>query len=133
MSNLVDSSAWIEYFRGNPKYSFINELINTNAVCTNDIVLTELLPSIIYKKEHRLAELLNFLKKYNLAVNWQEVRDIQLLNLKHGNNNIGISDIVIAQNCMQNELRIITNDKHFEVMAKYIPLKIQGAINGNDN
>ena len=124
MSNLVDSSAWIEYFRGNPKYSFINELINTNAVCINDIILTELLPSIIHKKEHRLAELLTYVKKYDLTVDWQEIRNIQLLNLGQGNNNVGISDIVIAQNCMQNELKIIANDKHFEVMAGYIPLKI---------
>jgi len=124
MSNLVDSSAWIEYFRGNPKYSFINELINTNAVCINDIILTELLPSIIHKKEHRLAELLTCVKKYDLTVDWQEIRNIQLLNLGQGNNNVGISDIVIAQNCMQNELKIIANDKHFEVMAGYIPLKI---------
>ena len=124
MNNLVDSSAWIEYFRGNPKYSFINELINTNAVCINDIILTELLPSIIHKKEHRLAELLTCVKKYDLTVDWQEIRNIQLLNLGQGNNNVGISDIVIAQNCMQNELKIIANDKHFEVMAGYIPLKI---------
>ena len=126
MINLVDSSAWIEYFRGNQKYSFIKELINTNAVCTNDIVLTELLPSIIHKKEDKLAELLTCVKKYELTIDWQEIRDIQLLNLRHGSNNVGIPDIVIAQNCMQNELKIITNDKHFEVMAGYIPLKVQG-------
>jgi len=126
MINLVDASAWIEYFRGNQKYSFIKELINTNAVCTNDIVLTELLPSIIHKKEDKLAELLTCVKKYELTIDWQEIRDIQLLNLRHGSNNVGIPDIVIAQNCMQNELKIITNDKHFEVMAGYIPLKVQG-------
>jgi len=51
---------------------------------------------------------------------------MQILNLKHGNNNIGISDIIIAQNCMQNELKIIPHDKHFEAMAKYIPLEIYG-------
>ena len=123
MNNLVDSSAWIEYFRGNQKYSFISELINGNMICINDIILTELLPAIIHKKERRLEKLLNCVKKYSLTINWQEIRDIQLLNIKHGNNNIGISDVLIAQNCMQNELRIIARDKHFEVMAQYIPLK----------
>jgi hypothetical protein len=123
MINLVDSSAWIEYFRGNPKYLFINELININAVCTNDLILAELLPSIIHKKEHRLAELLTRVKNFVLAVDWQEIREIQLLNLKHGNNNVGISDIVIAQSCMQNELKIIAHDRHFEAMAGYTSLK----------
>ena len=124
MNNLVDSSAWIEYFRGNPKYSYITELININAVCTNDVILTELLPSIVYRAEHKLAELLSCVKKYTLAVDWQEVRDIQLLNLKHGNTKIGISDIVIAQNCIQNVLKLITHDRHFEAMTKYTPLEV---------
>jgi predicted nucleic acid-binding protein len=63
-------------------------------------------------------------KKYVLFIDWQEIRNIQLLNLQHGNNNIGISDIIIAQNCIQNELKIIAHDNHFKAMAKYIPLEI---------
>jgi predicted nucleic acid-binding protein len=124
MNSLVDSSAWIEYFKGNHKYSFIRDLIEANVICTNDIILTELLPSIVYKKENKLAELLNCVKNYMLIIDWQEIRNIQLLNLKHGNNNIGISDIIIAQNCIQNKLNIIIHDKHFEAMAKYIPLEV---------
>ncbi|MDR0684476.1 MAG: PIN domain-containing protein [Spirochaetaceae bacterium] len=122
--NLVDSSVWIEYFKGNRMYSFITDLIYTNAICTNDIILTELLPSIIHKKENELADLLNSLRKNILIIDWQEIRNIQILNLKHGNNNVGISDIIIAQNCIQNELKLITNDKHFWIMTKYIPLKL---------
>jgi len=97
---LIDSSTWIEYFKGNKDYSFLNSLIMDNAICTNDIILTELLPSIIFKKEHKLAELLNEIKKYALAIDWEEIRSLQLLNIKHGNNHIGISDIIIAQNCI---------------------------------
>ena len=122
--NLVDSSVWIEYFKGNRMYSFITDLIYTNAICTNDIILTELLPSIIHKRENELADLLNSLRKNILIIDWQEIRNIQILNLKHGNNNVGISDIIIAQNCIQNGLKLITNDKHFRIMTKYIPLKL---------
>ena len=122
--NLIDSSVWIEYFKGNRMYSFITDLIYTNAICTNDIILTELLPSIIHKRENELANLLNNLRKNVLIIDWQEIRNIQILNLKHGNNNVGISDIIIAQNCIQNELKLITNDKHFGIMTKYIPLKL---------
>jgi predicted nucleic acid-binding protein len=122
--NIIDSSAWIEYFKGNEEYSFIKELIFNNALCINDIILTELLPSIIHKKENKLVDLLNGLRKKILLIDWQEIQSIQILNLRHGNNNIGISDIIIAQNCMQNNLKIITKDKHFKAMAKYTPLKI---------
>ena len=124
MNNIIDSSAWIEYFKGNPQYIFIKDLIYNNAICTNDIILTELLPSIIHRKEHDLAELLNKITKYTLRINWQEIIDMQIQNLKKGNNNIGISDLIIVQNCMQNKLKLITNDNHFAAMAKYIQLEI---------
>jgi predicted nucleic acid-binding protein len=124
MNCFIDSSAWIEYFRGNRKYSFIDHLIETNAICTNEIVLAELLPSIIHRKERNLAALLNQIQKYSLFIDWQEIRNIQLYNLNHRNNNIGITDIIIAQNCMQNGLKIVAHDKHFAAMAKYIPLEI---------
>jgi len=126
MNVLVDSSVWIEYFKGAKKYLFINDLIDRNVICTNDIILTELLPSIMHKKEHKLAELLNYINKYTLNIDWQEIRSIQVLNIKHGNNNIGISDIIIAQNGIQNDLEIVVHDKHFAAMARYIPLKIYG-------
>jgi predicted nucleic acid-binding protein len=123
-NNIIDSSAWIEYFRGNRDYYFITDLIYNNAICTNDIILTELLPSIIHKKENKLAELLTSVNKYALTIDWEGIRNMQILNLERGNNNVGISDIIIAQNCIQNNLNLITNDKHFKTMSKYIPLKI---------
>ena len=123
-STIIDSSAWIEYFKGNQKYYFMKNLIYNNAIYTNDIILTELLPSILQKKENELAVLLNSITKFELSIKWQEIRDMQLLNLRHGNNNIGISDLIIVQNCLQNNLKLITNDKHFITMAKYIPLEI---------
>jgi predicted nucleic acid-binding protein len=111
-------------FQGKRKYHFIRDLIYNNAICTNDIILAELLPSIIHRKETNLAELLDSVTKYTLSIDWQEIRNIQILNLKHGNNNMGISDIIIVQNCIQNNLRLVSNDKHFATMAKYIPLEL---------
>jgi predicted nucleic acid-binding protein len=122
--NIIDSSAWIEFFKGNEEYSFIKELIYTNSLCTNDIILTELLPSIIHRGENKLADLLNSLRKKVLIIDWQEIQNIQLLNLRHGNNHAGISDIIIAQNCMQHNLKILAKDTHFTAMAQYIPLEI---------
>ena len=125
MNNIIiDSSAWIEYFKGNLKYYFIIDLINNNTICTNDIILAELLPAIIHKKENNLAGLLGNITKYSLLINWQEIINMQILNLNHGNNKIGLSDIIIVQNCLQNNLKLITEDKHYIAMAKYIPLEI---------
>jgi predicted nucleic acid-binding protein len=122
---IADTSAWIDYFRGNADCAFMKDLIYSNSLCTNDLILAELLPSILHRGENKLAELMNSLKKSILSIDWQEVQRIQILNLRHGNNHVGLSDIIIAQNCMQNDLKLITSDKHFAAMAKYISLEIR--------
>jgi predicted nucleic acid-binding protein len=121
---LIDSSAWIEYFRGNKNFLFINDLILSNTLCTNELILTELLPFILHKKELDLAELLNSIKKCELSINWEELQYFQLENIKRGNNNIGIPDLVIAQNCIQNKCGLLSCDKHFKEMAKFLSLEI---------
>jgi predicted nucleic acid-binding protein len=121
---LIDSSAWIEFFRGNKSYQFIKLLIYNDMACTNDLILTELLPSIRQRREAHLEELLNSITKYAVRIDWQELQDFQLLNFKHGYNNIGITDLIITQNCLQNNLKILSEDKHFKEMAEYLPLKM---------
>jgi predicted nucleic acid-binding protein len=117
---IIDSSAWIEFFKGNPDFLFIRDLIYANSICTNELILTELMPSIIHRNEQHLAIILNRMKKYDLRIDWPEIRQFQVLNIKKGNNNIGISDLIIVQNCIQNNLKLIHNDKHFNAMAQYI-------------
>jgi predicted nucleic acid-binding protein len=123
-NNIIDSSAWIEYFKGNREFLFITDLIYNNSICINDIILTELLPSIIHKNERHLADIINNVKKYDLIIDWDEIRRFQLLNIKKGNNNIGISDLIIVQNCIQNNLKLIHYDKHFTAMSKYIKFEV---------
>ncbi|MDR0617217.1 MAG: PIN domain-containing protein [Endomicrobium sp.] len=55
---LIDSSVWIEYFRGSENFLFVNDLIISNVLCTNELILTELSPFILYKKEAALNDLL---------------------------------------------------------------------------
>jgi predicted nucleic acid-binding protein len=121
---LVDSSAWIEYFKGNNHFSFINDFIRANTICTNDVILTELIPSMIQKKENKLIDLMNSIYCFEIDINWQELQNYQLQNFQHGNNNVPITDLIIAQNCIEHNLTIITQDKHFSLMAKYLPITL---------
>jgi predicted nucleic acid-binding protein len=121
---LIDSSVWISYFKSRDEFSFIDELIDDYKICINNIILTELLPSIMHKKEFLLANLLRSLTKYNMNINWQELQNYQLLNIKNGNNKVPITDILIVQNCIQNNLTLLTQDKHFLLMKNYLPLQI---------
>jgi hypothetical protein len=101
---LVDSFVWISYFKSRDEFSFIDGLIDDYRICINDVILTELLPSIIHQKEFLLANLLKSINKYDMNINWQEVQHYQLLNIKNGNNKVPITDILIAQNCIRNDL-----------------------------
>ena len=47
---------------------------------------------------------------------WEEIRDYQVSCLKSGSNGIGIADLLIAQNSIQNNVPVYSIDKHFRFM-----------------
>ena len=121
---LVDSSIWIEYFKGNKIVLPLDSLIDLNNICVNDLVLSELLPSINHKKEHRLKELLLTITRIPLVINWNGIIDMQTQNLKNGINKVGISDLIIAQNVIDNDLELYTLDRHFKLMSELHDLRL---------
>ena len=114
---LVDSSVWIEYFKGNKQTVALNKLLDLNNICVNDLILAELLPSINHKKESVLKELLLTITKIPLNINWNTIIYMQTQNLKNGINKVGIADLIIAQNVIDNDLELYTLDRHFELMS----------------
>ena len=115
---LVDSSVWIEYFRGNKNSLVLNELLDLNSVCVNDLILTELLPSINHSKEFVLSRLLSLITKIPLKINWDELIKMQTKNLKNGINKVGIGDLIIVQSVINNDLELFSFDKHFNIMSR---------------
>jgi predicted nucleic acid-binding protein len=114
---LVDSSVWIEYFKGNERALPLNKLLDLNTICVNDLILSELLPSINHKKENILKELLLTVTKVPLNINWNTIIYMQTQNLKNGINKVGIADLIIAQNAIDNDLELFTLDRHFDLMS----------------
>jgi predicted nucleic acid-binding protein len=121
---LVDSSVWIAYFKGDDRALPLNELIDSNDLCLNHLILAELIPSIVQKREIALKDLLLAINTIDMKVNWQELIDMQIVNLSNGINNVGIADLMIAQNAMHNGLELFTLDKHFLLLSQYHKLKI---------
>ena len=119
---LIDSSVWIEYFRGSNVINsdIINNFIDNNQICINDLILSELIPSLKHKKENDLIDILLSIRKISIEIDWNEVRNFQIINLKHGINNVGIPDIIILQNVIHNNLSFVSIDKHFNQMKKNI-------------
>jgi predicted nucleic acid-binding protein len=117
---LVDSSVWIEYFRGRKEAAVLDELIDRNQLCINNLILSELIPFIRIKKENALIKILMTIKNININIDWEEIIDFQEINLRNGLNKIGIADLIIVQNVRDNNLRLYSLDKHFELMSKHI-------------
>ncbi len=121
---LIDSSVWIEFFRGAPKAHFLKQLIELNSICVNNLILSELLPSILLKKEFALKGLLETVTNIPLKIDWDEIISMQILNLKKGINKVGIADLIIAQNVKQEKITLCSFDRHFDLMAKVHHFKL---------
>jgi predicted nucleic acid-binding protein len=124
MSVLIDSSVWIEYFRNGNNFEKVDFLIDENLVVTNDLILAELTPFLKIRKQNNLVNLLHNISKLKLDVKWDQIIDLQYLCLQNGLNGVGIPDLIIVQNAMQNASKIYSLDKHFLSMSAFIDFEI---------
>ena len=121
---LIDTSAWIDSFRGGNSKNILKELLHNGQACINDIILAELLPSIKQRRELELETLLRALPKFQVFIDWNELITMQAYNLRHGINRVGLPDLMIAQNAMQNNVTLFSLDKHFSLMSKIMPIRM---------
>ncbi len=125
MTVLVDTSIWIDYFRGGDDSIQMDFLIEENLLVTNDLILTELIPFLKVRNETRVINLLYNINKLDLSINWNEIIDYQYRCLKNGLNGVGLPDLLIVQNAKQNNCKIYTLDNHFFLMKDILSLQIQ--------
>ncbi|TGM73614.1 PIN domain-containing protein [Leptospira levettii] len=117
---LLDSSVWIEYFRdSNAKISSeVDKLIDIGNIFTNQLILTEIIPYLKVKKQNQLIQILESIESFEMSIDWKQIIEFQITNLRHGINKIGIPDLLILQNTIQNQCILFTLDKHFKLMSK---------------
>jgi predicted nucleic acid-binding protein len=121
---LVDTSVWIDYFRNGENSKDLDKLIDEDLIVTNEVILAELVPFLKLKRQHKVIGLLLELIKSTLNVNWLEIIEFQTSCLKSGANSIGLPDLMIAQNALQNELEIFSLDKHFKFLQEIIDVQL---------
>ena len=123
MSVLVDTSAWIEYFRNGYNFDKLDFLIDENLVLVNDLILSELIPFLRIRKQQKIIELLCNVNKLKLSINWEQISEYQYKCLKSGHNGVGIPDLIIAQNAKQNHSLIYSLDNHFKLLEDIIKIR----------
>ena len=128
MDVIVDTSVWIAFFKGRKDEVKICEaldyLLSGDEAVVNDVILSELLPPIVFRKERHVEECLKSVRKVELAVDWDDLRRMQVVCIASGINKVGIPDLMIAQQAIRNGVPVFSLDGHFRQMAKKFPLKL---------
>jgi predicted nucleic acid-binding protein len=122
MSVLIDTSVWIDYFRDTKHADAVDVLIEDNLIVTNQLILAELIPPLHVSKKKNLITLLKELKQCSIAIDWDDIVQMQILCIKNGINGVGIPDLIIAQNAIQYGMTLLSVDKHFTLIAEHTPL-----------
>lgn len=125
MKVLVDSSVWVDYFRGTSDLPAVDWLIEEDLVVTNDLILAELIPPLLVRGEEKLVGLLRDIERLPLTLDWDGIIQLQVTCLRNGINKVGIPDLVMAQHAMQNGLSLFSLDKHFPLLSRHVPLNLQ--------
>lgn len=124
MSVLVDTSVWIEYFRGGNNFEKLDFLIDENLVVINDLILAELIPFLKIRNQRKVIKLLNHINKLEIHIEWDQLIEFQYKCLKNGLNGVGIPDLIIIQNAKQNHCEIYSLDNHFKLIKDIAKIKL---------
>jgi len=122
MSVLVDSSVWVDYLRGARNSQGVDKLLDDNALVINDLILAELIPALMLKKQQSLIKHMKAIRCLPLRIDWDNLIKMQTKCLRKGINKVGIPDLIIAQNSIQHKMPLYTQDKHFQLLSEHFPL-----------
>lgn len=125
---LVDSSVWIDYFRGTitPQAEKLDALLGTEPIAVGDLILAEVLQGFGSERDFNQAKnLLTSLVIIDLAgkeVAIQAAKNLRLLRA------LGITvrktiDTVIATRCIEAGLPLLYSDKDFDPFVTHLGLQ----------
>ncbi|SPE29762.1 Ribonuclease VapC [Candidatus Sulfopaludibacter sp. SbA3] len=126
---LVDSSVWIDYFRGavTTQTEKLDSLLCHDPLAIGDLILTEVLQGIDNEKDfNKVRLLLTSLTVVELGgqeIAIQAARNFRALR-KRGATVRRTIDSVIATRCIESGYELLHNDRDFEPFVKYLGLRI---------
>jgi predicted nucleic acid-binding protein len=125
---LVDSSVWIDYFRGTPtpEANTLDALLKSEPLATGDLILTEVLQGFRSNREFNQAiKLLSSLVIVNLAGKDLAIKAAR--NFRHLRAR-GITvrktiDTVIATRCIEDNYALLYSDRDFDPFVQHLGLR----------
>ncbi|NBC04051.1 MAG: PIN domain-containing protein [Bacteroidetes bacterium] len=116
---LTDSSVWIDYLK-NGQPGILDRLIEENLICINEIIFTELAPVLKKQNETIALKGLQAIDRIPLNIDWDVIRKYQFMNLENGINHVGIPDLIILQQVINEKITLFSYDKHFKLMKNHL-------------
>ena len=131
---LVDSSVWVDYFRGEPtpQADLLDALLGKEPLAVGDLILAGVLQGFQDERDFDKARqlLLSFemveIGGRDVAI--QAARNFQILQ-GHGITVRKTIDTLIATRCIQSGLTLLHSDKDFDPFVTHLSLRVayQGA------
>ena len=125
---LVDSSVWIDYFRGSltPEADKLDSLLGAEPIATGDLILAEVLQGFVSDRDFNQAKKLMTslvivdLVGENIAI--QAAKNFRVLR------SLGITvrktiDTVIATHCIESGLPLLYSDRDFDPFVEHLGLR----------
>jgi predicted nucleic acid-binding protein len=125
---LVDSSVWIDYFRGasSPQTDFLGSRIERGTFIVGDLILTEVLQGTASRKDFdRVLRLMSVVGQ--IEISSREVAIEAARNYRHLRS-LGITvrktiDTLIATRCIRDDIPLLYSDRDFVPFVEHLGLK----------
>lgn len=125
---LVDSSVWVDYFRGvdTAEADKLDTLLGVEQVMTGDLILTEVLQGFIGEREfnqsRKLLASLPIIPLVGEEIAVQAARNFRKLRTR------GITirktiDTLIATSCIEKEIALLYSDRDFDPFVQHLGLR----------
>ena len=125
---LVDSSVWIDYFRGTttPQAEKLDALLGNEPIATGDLVLAEVLQGFFsdrdFNQAKKLMTSLVIVDLAGLSIAIQAAKNFRVLR------SLGVTvrktiDTVIATRCMESGLLLLYSDRDFGPFVEHLGLR----------
>jgi predicted nucleic acid-binding protein len=126
---LVDSSVWIDYFKGlsNTSTDKLDSLLGQEPLAIGDLILTEVLQGFAddraFNEARKMLTRLTVIELGGPGIAIQAARNFRALR------HIGIRvrktiDTIIATRCIESGYNLLHNDRDFDPFVKHLGLRV---------
>ncbi len=126
---LVDSSVWIDHFRGNdtPQVALLDRVLASEPVAIGDLILVEVLQGFTndrdFNQARRLLTALTVIEIGGAGIAVQTAQNFRRLRA------LGITvrktiDTLIATRCIVDGLTLLHSDRDFDPFAQHLGLRV---------